>query len=426
MDISKTTTPPATPSRASIDTATSSERSAVSMHPPTMDNSDDFIEIPHVPDLVDITPPQMLMRTPINIECGPDLATKIIFHKEMICCHSKQLSNLFEKAKPTMIHYEKADKVRDELAQYVFPEVTPKEFETNLLDKQAKPLIMKAYDNYPLFGYSKGVKSVIMDAVAGETHAKNVKKVVPKSAVDLPLASRLENLKPQAVHAVASLLFARLHAINKAEIRYAEKDALKAAAQHRIILPDVEESTVRALMEWMYQRKFPLMETEQTYAVMKLAQQIGVGVLATECHTALFSATNASIERADADGTSFQTLLGYGTKPAADDIIEVVFQHAMKDENAPKDLKGLVIDALAGYLDPELWQHVKGQINHRTALQIIESMVSLRALVKIEMDGQDSIKSESQELSSASTPENMEVDGDKKPIHVKEQNETHV
>jgi len=56
MDTSKVTTPPATPSRASIDPATNAERSTVSMHPPTMDNSDDFIEITHVPDLVDVNP----------------------------------------------------------------------------------------------------------------------------------------------------------------------------------------------------------------------------------------------------------------------------------------------------------------------------------------------------------------------------------
>ena len=291
---------------------------------------------------------------------------------------------------------------------------------------QAKPLIKEAYENYPLIGYAPGVKKVIMEAVAGEVNAKNTTKMIPKNAADLSLASRLELLKPQAVHAVASLLFARLHAIRKSESQKAKSEPLKAAAQHRIILPDVEESTVRTLMEWMYQRKYPLMETEQTYAVMKLAQQIGVVVLAEECRTGLFNVTNATIERADADGTSFQTLIGYGTKPAADDIVAVVFNHAMKDESTPQDLKGLVIDSLAGYLDIELWQHVKSQINHRTALEIIQAMVKLRQIVKIEMDGQDSIKSESQEISSASTPEDMEVDEDKKPIHVKEQNGNHV
>ena len=261
-----------------------------------------------------------------------------------------------------------------------------------------------------------------MDAVAGEVAAKNYTQ---KPSADLSLMGRLEILKPQAVHAVASTLYVYLHRINKNEIRKAKEDPVKAAEQHRILLPDVEEATLRALMQWIYQNKLPFMGTEQTYAVMKLADQLGVSVLAAQCHNALFNATNACIERADTDGTPFQTLLGYGTEPAADDIVRVVFEHAIKDDNSPKELKTLIVEYLAGYLDPELWQHVKRKINHGTALQIIQAMVDLRPLVKTEMDGQDSIKSESQNASIPSDPEDMEVDEDKKPIHVKEQNETH-
>ncbi|KAI4701873.1 hypothetical protein J4E89_010564 [Alternaria sp. Ai002NY15] len=391
-----------------------------------MDNSDDFIEIRHIPDRVDINPPQMLMQTPITIECGPDLATKLIFHQEIICCNSKQLSNRFEKAKPLMAYYKKADELRNELARYVFPEVDAKEFEDRKMDRQAIPLIRTASENYPLIGYASLVKKTIMEAVAAEMIAKNNRKTAQNPAADLSLAGRLDLLKPHAVHTVAAKLFTYVHRINKAEIRKAEEDILKATAQHRIILPGVDESTVRALMQWIYQGPQPFEGSEQTYAVMKLAERLGVDVLATKCCDALFKATNASIECADADGVSFQTLIGYGTEPAADDIVKVAFQHAMKDGTAPKELKSLIIDALAGYLDTELWQHVKGQINHGTALQIIESMISLRPLVKTEMDGQDSIKSESQEASSASTPEDMQVDEDKKPIHVKEQNENQV
>ena len=287
-------------------------------------------------------------------------------------------------------------------------------------------MIKTASENYPLIGYASLVKKTIMDAVAGEMIAKNNRKTAQNPAADLSLAGRLDLLKPHAVHAVAAKLFTYVHRINKAEIRKAEEDILKATAQHRIILPGVDESTVRALMQWIYQGPQPFEGSEQTYAVMKLAERLGVDVLATKCCDALFKATNASIECADADGTSFQTLIGYGTKPAADDIVRVVYEHAMKDGNAPEKLKTLIIDALAGYLDPELWQHVKGRISHKTALQIIEAMVEMRPLVKTEMDGQDSIKSESQEISSASTPVDMEVDEDKKPIHVKEQNENHV
>ena len=84
----------------------------------------------------------MLMQTPITIECGPDLATKLIFHQEIICCNSKQLSNRFEKAKPLMAHYKKADELRNDLARYVFPEVDPKEFEDKKMDRQVRLVSM--------------------------------------------------------------------------------------------------------------------------------------------------------------------------------------------------------------------------------------------------------------------------------------------
>jgi len=406
----------------------------------------------------------MLMQTPITIECGPNLETKLTYHKEMICCHSKQLEAMFVKAKPMTVYYEKADKLRNDLAKHVFPEVNPKEFEDKKMDRQvclvsmpwmwttehqwlippvssmhevrfgcstantsqAIPLIKTASENYPLIGYASLVKKTIMDAVAGEMIAKNNRKTAQNPAADLSLAGRLEILKPRAVHEVVAKLFTVVHRINRSEIRKAEEDIYKATAQHRIILPGVDESTVRALMQWIYQKTLPFEGSEQTYAVMNLAERLGVDVLATKCRDALCHVTNASIERADADGTSFQTLIGYGTKPAADDIVRVVFEHAMTDETAPRELRSLIIDALAGYLDLGLWQHVKGQIKHLTALQLIESMVRLRPLVKTEMDGQDSIKSESQEVSSTDVSGNMEVDEDKKPIHVKEQNENHV
>ena len=76
------------------------------------------------------------MQTPITIECGPELQTKLVFHEEIICCHSKQLQNIFTKAKSTRVHYEEADKLRNDLAKCVFPEVTPKEFEDKKMDRQ--------------------------------------------------------------------------------------------------------------------------------------------------------------------------------------------------------------------------------------------------------------------------------------------------
>jgi hypothetical protein len=80
--------------------------------------------------------------------------------------------------------------------------------------------------------------------------------------------------------------------------------------------------------------------------------------------------------------------LGYGPDAATDDIVGVVFKHAVKNENTPKQLKSLVVDTLAAMLDPDLWQHVKDLVNHGMALQVIEAMIELRQHVKPETDDQ--------------------------------------
>jgi hypothetical protein len=280
---------------------------------------------------------------------------------------------------------------------------------------KVKPLIRQASEDYPLVSYATGVKKIIIDAVAGEISAKNIKKTAQKSAADLSLAGRLELLKPQALQAVAAKLFARLHAINKTETRKAEEDPLKAAVQYRIILPDVEEATLRSLMQYIYRGSVQSEGSEQVYAVMKLAEQLGVDTLATKCLNALYSTANTSLKRAIADGISLQTLLGYSSDAAPDDIVGVVFKHAIKDKDAPKELKGLVIDTLAACLDPELWMHIRSLVSHEMALQIIEAMVGNRQHVKFEMGDDDSIKSERQDVSSAAIPSNMPIDSDEKP-----------
>jgi hypothetical protein len=78
----------------------------------------------------------MLMQTSINIECGPKLQTKLTVHEEMLCCHSKPLQARFLKAKSIRQQFVKADDFRDQLAAYVFPETTPKEFEDDRCDQK--------------------------------------------------------------------------------------------------------------------------------------------------------------------------------------------------------------------------------------------------------------------------------------------------
>jgi hypothetical protein len=114
---------------------------------------------------------------------------------------------------------------------------------------------------------------------------------------------------------------------------------------------------------------------------------------------------------AENHGVPIQTLLGYGPGVAADDSFGVVFKHAVGEDDTPKQLKSLVVDTLAATLDPELWQHVKGLINHSMALQVIEAMIELRQHVKLETDDQgEGVKSEREDAISAFTQSNIPID----------------
>jgi hypothetical protein len=284
-------------------------------------------------------------------------------------------------------------------------------------------LIKQASENYPLIGYASGIKKLIMDEVAAQISAKNIKKMVQKPSQipsDLSLAGRLEILKPHAVQAVASQLFVRLHAINKAEVKKAEQDPLRAAAQHRLVLPDVEEATVRLFIQWIYRGTLSYKGSEQLYSILKLATELGVDALASICLNKVYKAANDSLLHASAHGVSLRTLLGYGPDAATDDIVGVVFKHVVKDENTPKQLKSLVVDTLAAMLDYDLWQHVKDLVNHGMALQVIEAMVELRQRVKLETnDQEEGIKSESEGVSSTSMQSTVTVD-DERPSDVDE------
>jgi hypothetical protein len=114
---------------------------------------------------------------------------------------------------------------------------------------------------------------------------------------------------------------------------------------------------------------------------------------------------------AENHGVPIQTLLGYGPGVATDGSFGVVFKHAVKEDDTPKQLKSLVVDTLAATLDPELWQHMKGLINHSMALQVIEAMIELRQHVKLETDDQGGgVKSEREDAISAFTQSNIPVD----------------
>jgi bacterioferritin-associated ferredoxin len=71
----------------------------------------------------------MLMQTTISIECGQELETKVTMHEEILRCHSKRLDQLYAKAKPLREQCGKCQRLCKQVARFIFPEMTAKQFE---------------------------------------------------------------------------------------------------------------------------------------------------------------------------------------------------------------------------------------------------------------------------------------------------------
>jgi hypothetical protein len=271
------------------------------------------------------------------------------------------------------------------------------------MEKQVKPLIICAYEKYPMAEYQTGLQKTIDGAVEEQFAEKinlkpalqGAKKKSPTETRELSLTARLALLKPRGVQVVAEKLFARLYLIKKKEGTRAEKEPVRAAAYQRLLLPDVDETAVRYLVHYIYRGTVHYQGVEQLYAVMELAGRLGVEALFETCLTKLCTAATDNIENAIVNAIPLRSLLGYGPGPT-DDVVDVVFKHVIKDPNAPRRLQDLVTDTFAACLDKELWMQVKPLVSHGMAIQVIEAMIDRRQ-IKTELYDQASIKSESED-----------------------------
>lgn len=370
------------------------------------------------------------MQTPLTVECGDGLTVKLTMHEEILCCHSKLLADRFANAKSLREQYKRTKSISDKIAACVFPEVSPKQFEDSglevrvrsavmreplsdqgpsftkvLIEPQVIPLILLAYEDWPLQGYLNAVKKAVDEAVQEQVANKNIKNTTLKDLAritDLP--TRLSHLKSRGVQTVAERLFVKLHQINKKEEKRALDEEIRAAAQHRLLLPGVDEKIVRSLMQWIYQGTLHYHDVEQLYAMLQLSHVFGIEALTEICLAKLYNAANDSIQCASDTGVGLQALLGYGPD-SVDSVFGVIFKHVLQDKFAPRRLHDLVLDTLAAGLDTELWKELKGQLNLEMALEIIEAMLEHGQQIKSELDNHDHIKSESlQGSAELSTP----------------------
>jgi hypothetical protein len=133
---------------------------------------------------------------------------------------------------------------------------------------QVMPIIIRIYEYYPNLTYCKhdnqvgsyrqDVREVIDEAIADQVAKKNV--IAPTSKPGLQkkdlkgmgIQLRVQSLQARGVLNVAQRLFDELRQIKQEEKEAAETERLKAAAQRRIILPNVEDRVAKSLVHWVY------------------------------------------------------------------------------------------------------------------------------------------------------------------------------
>ncbi|XP_014562194.1 hypothetical protein COCVIDRAFT_85043 [Bipolaris victoriae FI3] len=333
------------------------------------------------PQLKPFKPHQMLMQTPVEIECGPDLSIKLTIHEELLRCHSELLQDRFTKAKILRKQFEQIDHLRDQIAAHVFPEVTAEDFSAGDHEEKALPLIIRAHERFPMPGYGQAIKRLIDDATGTEVQLKRVKTRMLHDAIrEENTKVRLTYINAFGLHAITEKLFAGIHRINKREFDKAKDDVVRAAAQKRILLPEAEPATIQSVMGWIYKGKLDCEDPQELYDTLQLATRLGVKALGESCHSKLYNAANDRIQDALANGISLKTLLGYGPDPG-DRVMEVVFKHAFKDNDTPKRLREMVVNTLATNLNAALWTEIKDVVSHSMALQIVEAMLEYQEQV---------------------------------------------
>ena len=165
--------------------------------------------------------------------------------------------------------------------------------------------------------------------------------------------------------------------INRTEVMVTRQNKLRAAAQHRIMLPDFEHETIVYVSNWLYTHELLSVDAKQLCKVYGLAEELGLQVLADSCMSTLSTAADAAIISAKAEGKSVRDLLcepghdsNTGTNRPQDSlagVVGIVFRYVLKQNNPPVILRKFVIDAIADSQDRILLHEVKSGLTRDMA-----------------------------------------------------------
>ncbi|KAF2030184.1 hypothetical protein EK21DRAFT_66106, partial [Setomelanomma holmii] len=322
-----------------------------------------------------------LMETEVKLEYGNKLKNSRVVHQEMLYCYSTKAPDLFKKAKPLREAYATANAMRKRFKAHVPPRVSVEDFEIGHMENQIIPQIVTIYEKNHLSQHRKSLQAFVDAAIAdfvqrGGSHVvakSNAHSIHKKDLNATGLQERLNGLTSRSVFSLARRLFNKLRDIKDKETKAAETNAVKAAAQGRIILATYEDRVIRSF----------------------------------QCLSRIAGDTDHTMQVALAQGLSLQHLLGLAAHESAqgeeeplaviNNVVQVVFQHVLKDEKSPPRLLDLVVDTLAEHLDLELWTQLEHVISHNMSLRLNRAMVDRR---QIKIEDAERVSMESKSLSA--------------------------
>ncbi|PVH95915.1 hypothetical protein DM02DRAFT_731539, partial [Periconia macrospinosa] len=337
-----------TPTRGSDRPSTIARAGSTTTEAITLSDSEASDEAPHS----SLHPIGDLMQTTVTLEYGPKLKGRCILHLAMLINHSNKLTNIFAKADSGHRELIKAKAMRKKVKQ-LLPPLTP---EDQFNDTKARELIETAIKKFPMPRWQEGVKKALTNFV-DQLFKDNKNLDDPHiQRRDFPINQvllRLEQLKPAAVLRVLQRLNEAFTNIKKNENDEAVKDPIKAAKYKRILLPQAEAETIKALTEWVYHQKLNYKDADRLCKIWLLAKYMGLDDLATLSFKEFYNGYCSSIVAVQKNEISLYDLLH---RPPIDgdpfsDVVPTVFQFVLRDANAPKELQEFVITALVDSVD---------------------------------------------------------------------------
>lgn len=144
-----------------------------------------------------------------------------------------------------------------------------------------------------------------------------------------------------------------------------------------------------------------LLTSLSRYGLRVLAGSLGITDLQEQCLSKLVSETEDMLRDALSEGVTLRQVLGIGPELAAkggsatpaDNVVQVVFRHVLKDTTSPKRLVLLVVNTLAAQLDPGLWDQLASMVTNVMKDRLFRAMLVHRQ-VKSEGACTPSVKSE--------------------------------